>query len=115
MVFNVNNSYDTSADVNKPLSWTDTARFYGYIKEKLPNAEFNVTLTHAPDGSTMPDNCTIIAKMTGRIRGRNIKVSIKDKVVVAISMESASKSSGSIVYRLTDRPTPQSDISKKVL
>ena len=92
-----------SSDAEKQLSWTDSARFIGYIKEKLPNASFKVVLTNAPDGSKIEDECYIHAKITGRIRDRNIKVAIKDKVIVAISMETAATSSGSIVYRLTEQ------------
>lgn len=94
---------NTTQDAAKQLSWSDTVRFTGYIKEKLPNATFTVCLTHSPCMTPIEQTCLITAKMTGRIRDRNIKIAIKDKVIVAISMESAATESGFIVYRLSER------------
>jgi translation initiation factor IF-1 len=96
---------NTLPDASQQLSWTDTVRFTGFIKEKLPNATFTVSLTHSPCGTPITQECLITAKMTGRIRDRNIKVAIKDKVIVSISMESAATFSGFIIYRLSEKRT----------
>jgi translation initiation factor IF-1 len=83
------------------LLWTNAVNFSGIIKEKLPNAEFVVRLTHFPDGSKISEDNEVLinGKSTGRIKGRKIKIAIHDSVTVSISMESAQSKSGFITYR----------------
>jgi translation initiation factor IF-1 len=66
----------------------DTLRVEGEVSELLPNMNFKVTLENGMG---------IIAHLSGKMRSRNIRVLVGDKITVEMSPYDLSK--GRIVYR----------------
>lgn len=66
----------------------DTIKIEGTIEEVLPNMHFRVSLENGRQ---------VIAHICGKMRVKNIRISIKDKVTVAISPYDLTK--GRIIFR----------------
>lgn len=66
----------------------DTLRVEGEVDELLPNMHFKVSLENGMN---------IIAQLSGKMRVRNIRVLVGDKVTIEMSPYDLSK--GRIVYR----------------
>lgn len=85
----------------KLFSFSEMATFSGVVRQKLPNIQFLVEITHFPDGSKVPEGepMQVTASLTGKMRSKSIKIAIADNVSVGISMESAPFKKGTISYR----------------
>ena len=85
----------------KLFSFSEMATFSGIVRQKLPNIQFLVEITHFSDGSKVIETepVLITASLTGKMRSKSIKIAIADNVTVGISMESAPFKKGTISYR----------------
>ncbi|MFN8472838.1 MAG: translation initiation factor IF-1 [Anaerolineae bacterium] len=81
----------------KPVQ-SDKLETEGVVIEALPNASFRVAL----DGGV-----ETLAYLAGRLRKNNIRVLLGDRVRVELTPYDLTR--GRIVYRLSNRPSPQSD------
>ena len=81
----------------KPVQ-SDKLETEGVVIEAHPNASFRVAL----DGGV-----ETLAYLAGRLRKNNIRVLLGDRVRVELTPYDLTR--GRIVYRLSNRPSPQSD------
>ena len=85
----------------KLYGFLEMAMFSGIVRQKLPNIQFLVEITHFPNGTKVPEGEPVFvsASLIGKMRSKSIKIATADKVTIGISMESVPFKTGIIYYR----------------
>jgi translation initiation factor IF-1 len=107
-------NYVTGGD-RKLYGFSEMAMFSGVVRQKLPNIQFLVEITHFPNGAKVPEGEPVFvsASLIGKMRSKSIKIAIADNVTIGISMENVAFKTGIIYYREGKRKMDIKQIQQK--